>query len=410
MSAYVKVDRGNGPRAGQLLQHKDDPKRWQVKAFVGRDEKGRKRYRSQVVHGGKRTAEAALLEMLQHKSTGNLTSRSHLTLRELVSEWLEHKARDVSPRTLTGYRASFERHVLPTLGRRKLSDIQLRDVDRLYGLMLSGEIPKTDGEPGVTDRPLSGRTVRLAHAALSQALSQAVRWGIIQHNPAAEATIPAHRPKEKQPLTGSERARFLTACGESFYGVFYRTLVDTGLRPGEACALQWPDVDFARGTIAVHRTVTRGEQGEPILAEPKTAKSRRTVPMLDGLREALLTHLDWQRERNLDESGFVFTNTAGHPLRPWAFSTRDLDRTVRAAGITKSVSLYALRHTFATLHVAAGTPLKVVSDVLGHSTIQQTANTYMHGDQAVTADWMQRFERALDAADAADAATRAPAN
>jgi integrase len=59
------------------------------------------------------------------------------------------------------------------------------------------------------------------------------------------------------------------------------------------------------------------------------------------------------------------------------------------------------------LHVAAGTPLKVVSDVLGHSTIQQTANTYMHGDQAVTADWMQRFERALDAA---DAAARAPAN
>ena len=66
-----------------------------------------------------------------------------------------------------------------------------------------------------------------------------------------------------------------------------------------------------------------------------------------------------------------------------------------------------LRHTYATLHVAAGTPLKVVSDVLGHATIQQTANTYMHGDQAVTADWMQRYEAALGAASTCE---RAPVN
>jgi integrase len=151
--------------------------------------------------------------------------------------------------------------LLPTLGHRKLSDIQLRDVDRLYGLMLSGELPKPDGKRGVTGRPLGGRTVRLAHAALSQALSQAVRWGMIQHNPAAEATIPSHRSREKQPLTGSERARFLDACRDSFYGVFYRTLVDTGLRPGEACALKWTDIDFERGTISVQRTVTRGVDG-----------------------------------------------------------------------------------------------------------------------------------------------------
>ncbi|CAN5797469.1 site-specific integrase [soil metagenome] len=407
MSNYKRVDRGSGPRAGQLLQHADDPRRWQVRAFVGRDEHGRKRYRTQVVHGGKRIAEAALLEMLQHKSTGNLTSRSRLTLRDLVSEWLEHKARDVSPRTLTGYRASLENHVLPSLGRRKFSDIQLRDVDHLYGLMLAGELPKPDGERGVTGRPLGGRTVRLAHAALSQALSQAVRWGMIHHNPAAEATIPSHRPREKQPLTGSERVRFLDACRNSFYGAFYRTLVDTGLRPGEACALKWTDLDFARGTISVQRTVTRGEHGQAILAEPKTAKSRRTVPMLGGLREELLRHHDWQRDRNLDAEGNVFTNQDGRMLRPWTFSTRDFDRTVRRAGITRSLTLYSLRHTFATLHVAAGTPLKVVSDVLGHSTIQQTANTYMHGDQAVTADWMQRFERALIAA---EVAARAPAN
>jgi integrase len=221
------------------------------------------------------------------------------------------------------------------------------------------------------------------------------------------ATIPTSKPKEKTVLTAAGRARFLVAGVDSFYGVFYRTLIDTGLRPGETCALTWADVDFARGTIAVQRTVTRGKDGEAILAEPKTTKSRRTVPLLGGLRDELLRHLDWQRERNLDATGYVFTNTEGRPLRPWTFSTRDLDTTLLRAGIAKPVTLYGLRHTFATLHVAAGTPLKVVSDVLGHANIQQTANTYMHGDQAVTADWMQRFEALVDRA---ATAARVPVN
>ena len=403
MSRSTRVDRRGAP--GQVRQHPHDPRRWTVVAYVGRDARGKKLYRQATVRGGKRDAEKALTELLQQKSAGTLTARSKLTLRQLATEWAQHKSRDVSPRTLAGYLASLERHVLPNLGHKKLTDLELRDVDLLYGRMLAGTLPNPNGDRGVTGRPLGARTVRLAHAALSQALSQAVRWGMLQHNPAALATIPSHHPREKEVLTATERERFLEACSDSFYGTFYRLLVDTGLRPGEACALKWSDVDFPRGTIGVHRTVTRGSGGDAVLAEPKTKKSRRTVPMLGSLRDELLAHVDWQRERDLDAEGYVFTNTDGRMLRPWTFSKRDLQRTVRAASITKTITLYSLRHTFATLHVAAGTPLKVVSDLLGHSTIQQTANTYMHGDQAVTADWMQRFEQSLDAASTARAAT-----
>ena len=399
MSAYVKVDRGTGPRAGQLLQHKDDPKRWQVKVFLFRDEQGRKRYRTEVVHGGRKAAEAKLLELLQTKSTGGLKPRARMTLRDLVKEWLKHKAREIAPRTLDQYRDALERYVLPSLGHRKIGDLHLREIDMLYGLMLAGDLPTPDPKVGqkAAKKPakLSARTVRLTHAALAQALSQAVSWGLLTVNPAAGVTIPTSKPKEKDVLTASERAEFVNACAGSFYGAFYRTLVDTGLRPGEACALRWTDLDFDRSTISVQRAVTRGAGGEAVLAEPKTAKSRRTVPMLGGLRDVLVAHLEYQRDRNLDAAGFVFTNQAGSMLRPWTFSTRDLDRTLEQAGIGKAVTLYSLRHTFATLHVVAGTPIKVVSDVLGHANIQQTANTYQHADQGVTADWMQRFEAAL---------------
>jgi len=193
-----------------------------------------------------------------------------------------------------------------------------------------------------------------------------------------------------EPVRIADVAHQLVARSERRVEIVY-----TGLRPGEACALRWTDLDLVNGTVSVQRAVTRGQGGSAILAEPKTTKSRRTVPMLCGLRDALVKHLDWQRERNLDTANFVFTNQDGAMLRPWTFNNRDLRRTLKAAKITKPVTLYNFRHTFGTLHVRAGTPLKVVSDLMGHSTIQQTANTYMHGDAAVTTDWMERFEQSL---------------
>jgi integrase len=405
VNQYRPVKHGLG--AGQLLRHVADPNRWLARVFISRDAKNRQQTQSKVVHGSRRQAEAVLAEMLQRKGAGGLSPRSSMRLVDLANEWITHKARTVSPRTLGGYEDVLRRYVLPSLGHRKIADLHLREIDRLYGLMLAGQLPKAHEDDDQPPAALSPRSVRLAHTALSQALSQAVSWGLLTVNPAAGATIPTSKPKEKNVLTASERARFLRAAEASVYRAFYRTLIDTGLRPGEACALLWTDVDFSRETISVQRTVTRGADGEAVLAEPKTVKSRRTVPMLGGLCDELLRHLDWQRERNLDAIGYVFTNTEGRPLRPWTFSTRDFERVLAAAGVTRSVTLYGCRHTFATLHVAVGTPLKVVSDLMGHANIQQTANSYMHGDQAVTADWMRRFEQQLDVV---TSIARAPAN
>lgn len=171
MSRYVKVDRGSGSRAGQLLQHVDDPKRWQVRAFIGRNAKGKKMYRSEVVHGRKKDAEARLIELLQDKNQGKLTPRSTATVADLAREWLAHKAREVSTRTIDGYRGTLEAYVLPALGHRRLADVTLREIDTLYGAMRNGTLPKPEPDAegkvrGWQGGALSPRTVRLAHAAL----------------------------------------------------------------------------------------------------------------------------------------------------------------------------------------------------------------------------------------------------
>ena len=186
------------------------------------------------------------------------------------------------------------------------------------------------------------------------------------------------------------RNALIAASSDSFYRTFYRVLMDTGMRPGEACALQWSDLDFDRTTIAITKAITQGHGNERLVSHPKTSKSRRTLPMF-GLDDELLAHRAVQAQQRLDASGYVFTNQLGSPIAPWNFSKRDLERVAKEAGIAWGVTLYTFRHTFATLHLQFGTPLKVVSDYLGHSTIQQTANTYQHLSQEVSLDYADRF-------------------
>lgn len=391
MNRYIRVDRGSGSRAGQLLRHYEDPHRWQVRVFLGRDSRGKKLNVSEVVHGTKREAQARLTELLQTRNQGKLRPRSKITLADLVSEWLKHKeGSGVSARTLASYRNALNTYVLPVLGHRRVADLTLREVERLYADMRAGALPTEAKDAGWRGDPLGARSVQITHTALHQVLKQAVRHGLTALNPIDEASVPSAKSVEKRTLTVAEREAFLTAAIEqgAFYRVLYQALMDTGMRPGEACALTWTDVDFVGEQLTITKAITRGKDGQRISAAPKTAKSRRTIPMF-GLRDVLLEHRRWQAEVGLGGTGHVFTNQEGGILAPWAMNKRELDRVTTAAGIT-GFTLYGFRHTFATLHLQSGTPLKIVSEWLGHATIQQTANTYQHLITEVSMNYAER--------------------
>lgn len=392
MNRYVRVDRGSGSRAGQLLRHVDDPTRWQVRVFLHRDAKGKQVRVSEVVIGKKRDAERRLTELLQSRNMGKLAPRSNVTLSQLAKEWLRHKGGvgEASARTIESYERMLDLYALPVLGHRRVQEITLREVEHLYGLMRAGTLPQQCREAGWQGEALGARTVQLTHTALNQCMKMAVRQGMVTHNALVDAVVGTARPKEKRVLSVAERQAFMEAAvkTQAFYRLLYLVLMDTGMRPGEACALQWSDVDLVNERLTIARAVTRGPKGKRVLAEPKTKRSRRTIPLF-GLTDELKAHKRWQEEVGLDESGFVFTNEMGGMLAPWALNTRELDRVLAAANI-EGFTLYGFRHTFATLQLGSGTPLTVVSRWLGHSTIQQTANTYQQLSEDASMDWAAR--------------------
>ena len=155
----------------------------------------------------------------------------------------------------------------------------------------------------------------------------------------------------------------------------------TGLRRGEALALRWADVDLDAGVLAVRGTLNR-VTGKLVVSEPKTARSRRTVPLSPAAVALLRKHKTAQKRERLaaanqwTDTGLVFTTEVGTPIDP-----RNLLRTIQAAahkaGIT-GVGVHTLRHSTATVWMESGVHIKAVCDLLGHSSISITGDIYGH--------------------------------
>lgn len=169
----------------------------------------------------------------------------------------------------------------------------------------------------------------------------------------------------------------------------------TGMRQGELLGLRWEDVDLERGSLVVRRSLSRlpGKRGTRyVLTEPKTDRSRRTVPLLPEvvtvLRAVRKAQLD--RPGKLDQ-GLVFCTPAGSPL-DGSTVTRAFGRAVAAAGLPK-VRMHDLRHAFASYLIQSGVDLATVADLMGHSTIVTTVQSYTHLSEGHKVDAIARLAK-----------------
>jgi integrase len=207
--------------------------------------------------------------------------------------------------------------------------------------------------------------------------------GLIPRNAAAGLQLPRITREEIHLLSPEEARRLLEAASGDRLETLYILAIATGLRQGELLALKWEDVDLERGVLCVRRTLTR-VGGKVSIEEPKTKKSRRSVNLTTAAVEALQVHLSHQLEEMermgslYRPGGLVFANESGGIINPSNLRNRSFARLLKRAGLSRGTRFHDLRHTCATLLLSRNVNPKIVSEMLGHSTIAVTLDIYSH--------------------------------
>jgi integrase len=359
-----------------------------VRTYLGRHpDTGKRQYHNRTVHGTKKDAERYLHAALRERDLGTLVEGTRLTVSEYLDQWLASATQGrVRERTHRDYAAVLARYVRPALGARRLVQLRPLEIQGLY--------------THLQERGLSPRTVRYLHAVLSAALRQAVKWRLLAQNPAAFVDLPRMRRTETRVLTQEEVMTFLRVAAADRFGVVFTFALATGMRPGEYLGLRWADVDLERGRVVVQRSVA-WQAGAWSFTEPKTPRSRRSIPLPPSVVRLLREHRRQQaaerlaagpRYQNLD---LVFATETGTPIDLRNLAQRHFKAVLKAAGLPTTIRLYDLRHTSATLLLAAGEHPKVVSERLGHATITLTMDTYSHVLPTMQQQAAERLEQAL---------------
>jgi integrase len=356
---------------------------------------------------GRSSADArAKVDALRHDlSLGTLAPAGPaLTVGDYLLGWVERDRIRVRPSTWRKRESHVRVYLVPALGRIALARLSAADVERALSAFLVEGRPdrpatRTRGRQNLAG--ISPQTVRHIRTTLRRALADAVRDGLAGRNAAAESRPPylPHRPITY--LAARDLAQLLDATTDDAYGPLYALAATTGLRLGELLGLSWADVTDGRLTVRRSLSLAHGNGWE--LAEPKSARSRRTIPLPARARQALETQRTRQRFAEkaagtawANRDGLVFTDVVGRPLRPESVS-RDFGKARDRVAVPR-IRFHDLRHSAATALLTAGVPLVVVSEWLGHSGVTITAASYAAVVPELLTDDADAMDRALDGA------------
>jgi integrase len=278
---------------------------------------------------------------------------SRVTVGTWCRTWLAAQGQ-LKPTTAVRYEGIVTRHVEPAWGRVALAEVAPADVAAWLGRL--------------TASGLAASTVRYVHRVLSLALAYAVLDGRLSRNPAEGVPLPRAKARPKRYLTHDEVARLADECGP--YGVLVNVLGYTGLRWGEASALLVDDVDLMRRRIHIARAMAE-VRGRAVVGTPKDHKVR-SVPVPAFLVDELAAHLAGRPVGSL-----AFPAPHGGFLRNGNFRRNVFDAAAARAGV-QDVTPHGLRHTAASLAIAAGATVVVVQRMLGHSSPSVTLDVYSH--------------------------------
>ena len=314
-------------------------------------------------------ARRKLTAARQHLDAGAPLPSELATVEQFLTSWLQTREASLRPESFRRYREAVTLHLVPALGRRPLAKLMPSDVQSAYGELHA--------------KGLSGTSVSLIHGVLHKALDDAARWGHVVRNVSDLVDAPRRSTPTMATLDPDQASRLLLAARDDPHEAFYMVALTCGLRLGELQALKWSAVDLERRRLHVVATYQGNIDGEPIFAEPKTAKSRRNVHLSEMAVRALRAHRAQQAEQRLlagsawNDYDLVFTTAFGRPLDGNNIRRRSFARLLERADLPP-MRFHGLRHAAATLLMAEGVPVKAISELLGHSDITTTLRIYAH--------------------------------
>jgi len=357
--------RKRGQNEGSIFQRKDG--RWCSVVDLGWENGKRKR---KTYYGATRKAVAeALNKALREMAQGLPVAIQRQTVEQFLEHWLENAVRPATrPATFSSYTDTVKLHILPILGRLPLSKVSPQHVQTLLNQKLK--------------QGLSSRYVAYIRAVLRIALNQAKKWNLVTLNAAELAEPPRVERHEFRALDPADTRKLLDAVKGARLEALYSVALSLGLRRGEILGLRWKDLNLDEGVLSVKQAAQRIRGQGMTFAPPKTERARRKVMLPNPLVSALRSHHKRQLEEQLcagsrwQQMDLVFASGVGTPLEP-----RNLDRHFKRMLVKAdlpNMRFHDLRHSAASLLLAQNVNPRTVMEILGHSRISMTLDTYSH--------------------------------
>jgi len=313
---------------------------------------------------------------------------AQVSLQQYMESWLSGKVLARRPSTVRNYRRYMNLYILPALGRMRLQAITPSHIRQLYLRMQS------EGK--------GARTIQLVHVTLHCAFAQAVKEGLIGHNPLEAVERPKVETKRYDIFTEKQARTFITAAkGHPYEALFFLALT-TGMRKGEILGLMWTDVDWEKSILRIERQLQPVSYEGGALVPTKTKSGRRHI-MVGKVALALLKEHRERQElqkavagNRWQEHGMLFTTSIGTYIDQTKVS-RAFKCILREAGLP-DLRFHDLRHTSISILLDNGTPVNTVQSRAGHSKASVTTDIYGHAiarSQEVAARMIEEIVKPL---------------
>ncbi len=365
-------------------------KTWQFTVELPRDPVTGKRRQKLLTAPTKREVEDLAGQMYAAMANGTFGEAdvNKLTMDQYFTHWLEMTAHSHKPATHRRYTENTNLHFRPFFGKMKLAKLSAIHIETFYADRLAAG--------------LGGTTVNLLHNILHSALKQAVRLNLITRNPTEMVDPPRKTTPEQKAWDARQTSAFLKVADQHEWAALWRLAITTGLRRGELLGLRWSDIDWEQGALSVRRTLSRGATGGYEFGVPKTQAGKRKVELTSSVMASLQAHRRRQVEARLaldapyQDQELIFADALGGPVHPNTMRNQFL-KLVAQAGVPP-IRIHDLRHTSATLMLANGEHVKIVSERLGHASIAITLDRYSHVTPGMQREAANRLDQLLEGA------------